>query len=102
LLAETGPADLTVTFPWAALLAKIESGHSKLSALKNTVLIATTGFAPIVAFRLGVRKKGSSVLAAFKNYVEQNPNFLQIASTLVIGTAAYVIWSFMSKAPPPR
>jgi hypothetical protein len=34
------------------------------------------------------------MLETIKNYIGANPNFLQIASTAVIGIIAFVVWSF--------
>ncbi len=37
---------------------------------------------------------------SIKNYILENPNVLQIASTIIIGVVAYAIWTFTSKTPP--
>ncbi|HET6377945.1 MAG TPA: hypothetical protein VFG05_06510 [Methylocella sp.] len=42
------------------------------------------------------------MLAEIRNYTLQNPNALQIVSTVVILTVAYIVWSFISKSSPPK
>jgi len=40
------------------------------------------------------------VFTSIRHYIGENPNVFQIVSTFVIGVAAFVIWKFVSKAPP--
>jgi hypothetical protein len=42
------------------------------------------------------------MLTGLKNYILENPNALQIASTIIIGVIAYAIWSFTSRTPPTQ
>jgi hypothetical protein len=42
------------------------------------------------------------VFTSFRHYIGENPNAFQIVSTFVIGVAAFVIWKFVSKAPPSK
>jgi hypothetical protein len=42
------------------------------------------------------------MLETIKNYIDANPNFLQFASTAVIGIIAFVVWSFTSNRQPPH
>jgi hypothetical protein len=42
------------------------------------------------------------MLETIKNYIGANPNFLQIASTAVIGIIAFAVWSFTSNRQPPQ
>jgi hypothetical protein len=42
------------------------------------------------------------MFSGIKNYIVENPNAFQIASTLVIGIAAFAVWRFVSKPQPPK
>jgi hypothetical protein len=46
--------------------------------------------------------KGNTVFGSIKNYLIENPNAFQIASTFVIGVMAFAIWGFISKKPPQK
>jgi|GEM_PF-2375650 hypothetical protein len=38
---------------------------------------------------------------SFRAYFDQNPNFLQFVSTVVIGAIAYIAWFFWLRERPP-
>ena len=40
------------------------------------------------------------MFTSIKNYLIENPNAFQIASTFVIGVVALAIWGYTSKKPP--
>ncbi|HUB63771.1 MAG TPA: hypothetical protein VL996_04890 [Methylocella sp.] len=40
------------------------------------------------------------MFTSIKNYIVENPNAFQIASTFVIGVVAFAIWIFAFKKPP--
>jgi hypothetical protein len=42
------------------------------------------------------------MFTSIKNYLVENPNAFQIASTFVIGVVALAIWRFISKKPPQK
>ena len=46
--------------------------------------------------------KENTVFDNIKNYILENPNAFQIASTFVIGVVAFAIWRFMSKKSPQK